>query len=77
MQTIIIGMCVDGAGNIAVCDFKNNRVTLLSPDGVVIGHALTSLSRPQFVAMTANHLYTLDMGRSMSYRYGYCDLYIS
>ena len=59
---------MDGAGNIAVCDFKNNRLTLLSKDGAVLGHALTSLSKPQFVSMNASQLYIIDMGRSTSYR---------
>ncbi|XP_067943483.1 uncharacterized protein [Watersipora subatra] len=62
------GMCVDGAGNICACDFRNNRVTLLTAEGALIGHSLTGLSKPQQIAINHNKLFTLDMGRSTSYR---------
>ena len=64
-------MCVDGGGNICACDFRNNRLSLLSPTGKLLGHSLTGLSKPQFIAMNHNRLFSLDMGRSTSYRYIY------
>ena len=63
------GMCVDGGGNICACDFRNNRLSLLSPTGKLLGHSLTGLSKPQYIAMNHNRLFSLDMGRSTSYRY--------
>ena len=69
-------MCVDGGGNICACDFRNNRLSLLSPTGKLLGHSLTGLSKPQYIAMNHNRLFSLDMGRSTSYRYIYVGITI-
>jgi len=66
--TFMVGMCIDGGGNICVCDFRSNRITLLSAEGKLIGHSLTGLSKPQYIAMNHNRLFVIDMGRSTSYR---------
>ena len=68
IKQLLVGMCVDGGGNLCICDFRNNRVTLLTAEGKLIGHSLTGLSKPQQIALNHNTMFTLDMGRSTSYR---------
>ncbi|XP_067941062.1 uncharacterized protein [Watersipora subatra] len=44
------GICVHSNGNVLVCDTPNNRLTELSPDGIISHHSNLDLDKPAYVA---------------------------